>query len=154
MLGMGKTILITSIIAGIAIMLLFSSQQAYAPPQSPNAAFSFFGLTNSGFDMNGGGNWVKGGPGIHAGGAFFGSGTQGSWKATGLAMCGVCTPSMSGPGVVIFFADFNGADGQTFTNKKVAVAATNTDLDGIAVNGIQNFWVEGEGFGTANARFN
>jgi len=149
---MGKTILITSIIAGIAIMLLFSSQQAYAPPQSPNAAFSFFGLTITGFDMNGGGNWVKGGPGIHAGGAFFGSGTQGSWKATSLTTAfACCSPGMSGPGVVVFTAVFTGADGSSVI-KKVVVAASGTDLGGPA--GVQNFWVQGEGFGTANARFN
>jgi len=148
---MGKTILITSIIAGIAIMLLFSSQQAYAPPQSPNAAFSFFGLTITGLDMNGGGNWVKGGPGIHAGGAFFGLGTQGSWKATGLATVLCCTPGASTSGTVVFTADFNGADGQTFT-KRVVVTTNGVDLGGPP--GVQNFWVEGEGFGTANARFN
>lgn len=75
---MGKTILIASIIVGMVILLLVSSQLAYAPPQSPKAAFSFQDATAGGFAMDGGGNWVKGGPGIRAGGNFAGSGTVGS----------------------------------------------------------------------------
>jgi len=151
-LGMGKTILIASIIAGIAIMLLLSTQTVYAPPQSPRAAFSFHGSTDNGFDVDGGGSWVKGGPGINAGGTFTGtdtgsgSGTMGSWKATALnptVLC--CAPNVSGPGIVVFTADFRGADGQTFS-KKVVLAET-LDFDG--ATGTQNFWVEDFGFGTA-----
>ena len=134
-------------------MLVLSSQQAYAPPQSPRAAFSFHGTAASGFEVDGGGSWVKGGPKISAGGTFLSSTTVGSWKATSLTTAvACCSLSMSGPGVVVFFTDFNGADKTTFT-KKVVVAAIGTDLDSNAGNGIQNFWVQGEGFGTADARF-
>jgi len=153
---MRKTILIASIIAGIAIMLVLSTQTVYAPPQSPRAAFSFHGTTTvTGFEVDGGGSWVKGGTKISAGGTFLSSTTMGSWKATSLDMCGACAPSMTAPGTVIFSAEFHGAD-QTLFTKKVAVSATSNDLDGVAASGI-NFWVSGEvdGFGTApNARFN
>ena len=150
---MGKKILIATIITGIAIMLLFSSQEAYAPPQAPRAAFSFHGSTDSGFDVDGGGSWLKDGSGINAGGTFTGtdtgsgSGTMGSWKATGLAFCGACTPGTSESGTVVFTADFRGADKSTFT-LNVAVTATGNDLNG-GNAGTPNFWVEEFGFGTA-----
>ena len=157
MLGMAKKILIASIIAGIAIMLLLSSQQAYAPPQAPRAAFSFHGTAASGFEVDGGGSWATTGSGkIAAGGTFLGLGTMGSWKAIGLdPTVGCCTPSMSASGsAVVFTAAFNGADKVPIPNKKVVVAAIGTDLDGMPGNGNQNFWVEGVGFGPAfDARF-
>jgi len=118
---MGKTILIASIIAGIAIMLLFSSQQAYAPSQAPRAAFSFHGDA-PGLDMDGGGSWATTGSGkIAGGGTFLSTTTVGSWKAIDLnptVTC--CTPSMSvGGSAVVFTASFNGADKDPITDKKV-----------------------------------
>jgi len=152
---MGKTILIASIIVGMVILLLVSSQLAYAPPQSPRAAFSFQGSTTDGapdITMNGGGNWLKGRSGIRAGGDFAGLDTVGSWRATVLnPTVGCCSPGTSGSGVVVFSARFNGADGQFFT-RNVVVAENDVDLGG--PSGVQNFWVQGFGFGTANARFN
>lgn len=137
--------------------MLVTPEQAYAPPQTPRAAFSFQGSTTDGapeITMRGGGNWVKDGSGISAGGHFAGMGTKGSWKAFDLASAtGCCTPGISGPGVVVFTATFNDADGTTLF-KKVVVAANDIDLDGDGGNGVQNFWVQDFGFGTAKARFN
>jgi len=131
-------------------MLLLSTQTAYAPPQAPRAAFSFHGTTDTGFEIDGGGSWGKTSGKIAAGGTFLGSGTMGSWKAIGLATA-LAPPVSSGPGVVVFTAAFNGADKEvTITDKRVVVAAIGTDLDG---NVGKNFWVEGFGFGIADARF-
>ena len=130
-------------------MLVLSSQQAYAPPQASRAAFSFHGTTDSGFEIDGGGSWGKTSGKIAAGGTFLSSTTVGSWKATDLATA-FAPPVSSGPGVVVFTAAFNGADKDTISDKKVVVAAIGTDLDG---NVGKNFWVQGFGFGIADARF-
>jgi len=139
----------------LVVGMLVTPEQAYAPPQTPRAAFSFQGSTTDGapdITMRGGGNWVKGGPVINAGGHFAGLGTQGSWKAIVLTTAfACCSPGMSGTDVVVFTASFNGADGQVFV-KKVVVATNGVDLGG--PTGVQNFWVKDFGFGTAKARFN
>lgn len=146
---MAKTILIASIIAGLAIMLLLSSQQVYAPPGGPaeRVTFSFNQASiGSSFTMQGGGMWIVGD--VSSVNAAGGS-TKGNWQATTLTMVGCCSPvTGSSSTSTVFFAAFG--DGDTL---KVAVAANDVDMDGDTGNGVQNFWVDTVGFGTANARF-
>ncbi|MCH8833015.1 MAG: hypothetical protein IIA81_01835 [Thaumarchaeota archaeon] len=146
---MAKTILIASIIAGIAIMLLFSAQQAYAPSPTPKGAvaFSFSDGDTPRIDMSGQGAWKKGGQ-IGAGGSFAATSTSGNWHATKLITVMCCPPggpTSTGMGIVVFEAAFS--DGSTH---KVVVAINTKDIDGNAFNGVQNFWVSGGGFGNAD----
>ena len=115
---MGKTILIASIIAGIAVMLAASSQLVYAPPGTPaeRVTFSFNQASAGSLTMQGGGMWtVVDASSVNAAGGFKDP-TVGNWQATTLksvaATCGGCDLiSASSPSSAAFSAQFRDAGG-------------------------------------------
>ena len=160
---MGKTILIASIIAGIGIILLLSTQAAYAPP-SDSVFFNFHGSAGT-ITMSGGGQWVKGAPMlIDATGGFTDTtGAQGNWHSIffytsgmPLTSCGSCDAGAVAtiPTNVAFRAEFNAQRPAISFQADVVVNDGSFDIKtGSTVTVTDNFWVQGFGFGTANSHF-
>lgn len=150
---------IGAIIVSVAlIFLLTSSQLAYAPPNTPadRVTFSFNQASAGVLDIRGGGMWIVGGS-INAAGGFNDSGTAGNWKAAKLINVAVSCPScdiiISSPTAAVFEGVFIRAGdigaGVSPIIRDVVVATSDISSS----NPGKNFWVEGFGFGTANARF-
>lgn len=148
---------IGAIIVSVAlIFLLTSSQLAYAPPNTPadRVTFSFNqASTSGGLTMQGGGMWIVEMPmSVNAAGGFNDSGTAGNWKAAKLINVAVSCPScdiiISSPTAAVFEGVFIEAGGTPII-RDVVVATDDISSSNLG----KNFWVEGFGFGTANARF-
>jgi len=150
---MAKTILIATIIAGIAIILLFSSQEAYAPFAKKGAvAFSFSGGVPD-ISMTGQGAWKKGGQ-IGAGGSFaIDINTFGPWHAVslGTTTCGDCSSQTPSGTNVAFTAEFNPRGSAPSFTAEVIIGS---GADNTKTPGTENIWVEGFGFGNAMVTFN